>query len=85
MDLGFKMNWSIVWVIMGRRGYPQDAGVLVVLVDSDYGLSPGATKPLSELVMQYRFGTSGTKFSEILSEIHTFSFKRMHLKMSSAE
>ena len=20
MDLGFKMNWSIVWVIMGRRG-----------------------------------------------------------------
>ena len=31
MDLGFKMNWSIVWVIMGRR-YPQNAGVLVVLV-----------------------------------------------------
>ena len=32
MDLGCKMNWSIVWVIMGRRGYPQNAGVLVVLV-----------------------------------------------------
>ena len=27
------MNWSIVWVIMRRRGYPQNAGVLVVLVD----------------------------------------------------
>ena len=26
MDLGFKMNWPIVWVIMGRRGYPQNAG-----------------------------------------------------------
>ena len=32
MDLGFKMNWSIVWVIMGRRRYPQNAGILVVLV-----------------------------------------------------
>ena len=32
MDLGFKMNWSIVWVIMGQQGYPQNAGVLVVLV-----------------------------------------------------
>ena len=26
------MNWSIVRVITGRRGYPQNAGVLVVLV-----------------------------------------------------
>ena len=37
MDLGFKMNWSIVWV--GNHGavggYPQDAGVLVVLVKFD--------------------------------------------------
>ena len=31
-DLGSNMNWSIVWVIMGRRGYPQNADVLVVLV-----------------------------------------------------
>ena len=31
-DLGSNMNWSIVWVIMGRWGYPQNAGVLVVLV-----------------------------------------------------
>ena len=29
--------------------------------------------------------TLGTNFSEILSEIHTFSFKKMHLKMSSAK
>ena len=27
----------------------------------------------------------GTNFSEILIEIHTFSFKKMHLKMSSAK
>ena len=29
--------------------------------------------------------TLGTKFSEIFSEIHKFSFKKMHLKMSSAK
>ena len=29
--------------------------------------------------------TLGAKFSEILSEIQTFSFNKMHLKMSSAE
>ena len=29
--------------------------------------------------------TLGTIFSEIWSEIHAFSFKKMHLKMSSAK
>ena len=28
---------------------------------------------------------SGTNFSEILSEIHTFGFKKMHFKISSAK
>ena len=30
-------------------------------------------------------GPLGTNFSEILIEIHTFSFKKMHLKMSSGK
>ena len=30
-------------------------------------------------------GPMGTNFSEILIEIHTFSFKKMHLKMSSGK
>ena len=30
-------------------------------------------------------GTLGTNFNEILSETHTFSFKKMHLKTSSAK
>ena len=38
-DLGFNMNWSVVWVIMGWRGYPQNAGVLVVLIT---GINPEA-------------------------------------------
>ena len=29
--------------------------------------------------------TLGTNFSEILSKIHTFSFKKMYLKMSSGK
>ena len=29
--------------------------------------------------------TLGTNFSEILGEIHSFSFSKMHLKMSSAK
>ena len=32
VDLGSNMNWSIVWVIMGWRGYPQNTDVLVGLV-----------------------------------------------------
>ena len=30
--LGY-MSWSVVWVIMARWGYPQNTGILVVLVD----------------------------------------------------
>ena len=30
-------------------------------------------------------GTLGTNFSEMLNEIHTFSFKKMHLKTSSVK
>ena len=30
-------------------------------------------------------GPLGTNFSEILIEIHEFSFNKMHLKMSSAK
>ena len=33
----------------------------------------------------FLIGTLGTNFSEILSEIHTFQFKKMHLKTSSAK
>ena len=43
-------------------------------------------KPLSEPMMEYCLtGTLGTNLSEILSEINTFSFTKMHLKMTSAK
>ena len=56
------------------------------ITGSDNGLSPGWCQAIiwtnaGILLIQ----TWGTNFSEILSEIHAFSFKKMHLKMSSAK
>ena len=56
----------------------------ITIIGSDNGSSPGRrqtfiwTNAGILLIL-----ASGTNFSEILSEIHTFSFKKMHLKMSS--
>ena len=37
-------------------------------------------KPLSEQILKYFVGSLKTNFSEVLIEIRTFSFKKMHLK-----
>ena len=55
-------------------------------IGSDNGLSPGRR----QAIIWTNYGillirTLGTNFSEILGEIHSFSFKKMHLKMSSAK
>ena len=42
-------------------------------------------KPLSEPMLEYCIRTLGTNFSEILSEILSFSLKKMCFKVSSAE
>ena len=55
----------------------------LTITGSDNGLSPGRriwTNPEILLI-----GPLGTKFSEILIEIHTFSFNKMHLKMPSGK
>ena len=53
---------------------------------SDNGLSPGRRQAIiwtnAGILLMVPLGT---KLSEILIEIHTFSFKKMHLKMSSAK
>ena len=55
-------------------------------IDSDNGLSPGRRQAIiwtnAGLLL---IGPLGTNFSEILSEIRSFSFKKTHLKMSSAK
>ena len=58
----------------------------LTIIGSDNGLSPGRCQVIiwtnvGILLMR----TLGRNFSEILSEIYTFSFKKMHFKMSSAK
>ena len=58
----------------------------LTIIDSDSGLSPGRRQAIiwtkaGILLIQ----ALGTSFHEILNEILIFSFKKMHLKMSSAK
>ena len=54
------------------------------IIGSDNGLSPGRRQSIIRTNAGILLiGTLGTNFSEILSEIHTFKFTKMHWKMSS--
>ena len=58
----------------------------LTIIASDNGLSPGRRQVIiwtNERILLIEL--LGTKFSEILIKVHTFSFKKMHLKMSSAK
>ena len=58
----------------------------LTIIGSDNGLSPGRRQAIiwtNVGILLIR--TSATNFSEILGEIHSFSFLKMHLKMSSAK
>ena len=58
----------------------------LAIIVSDNGLSPGRRQAIIWTnAGVYLIGPLGTNFSEILIEIQTFSFKKMHLKMSSAK
>ena len=56
----------------------------LTIIGSDNGLSPGRRQAMiwtnAGILL---IGPLGTNFSEILIEIYTFSFKKMHLKMLS--
>ena len=58
----------------------------LITIGSDNGLSPGRRQAIiwtNAGILS--IGPLGTNFSEILIGIQTFSFKKMHLKMSSAK
>ena len=58
----------------------------LTIIGSDNGLSPGRHQAIiwtnAGLLLIWPLGTN---FSEISIEIHAFSFKKMHLKMSSGK
>ena len=55
----------------------------LTIIGTDNGLSPGRRQAIiwtnSGILL---IGPLGTNFSDILKQIHTFSLKKMHLKMS---
>ena len=58
----------------------------LTIIDIDNGLSPGRRQAnIWTNAGILLIGPLGTNFSEILIEIHIFSFRKMHLKMSSAK
>ena len=58
----------------------------LIIIGSDNGLSPSRRQAIiwtnARILL---IGTLGINFKEILIEFNTFSFKKMHLKMSSAK
>ena len=58
----------------------------LTIIASDNGLSPGRRQAIiRNNAGILSIGLLGTNFSEILIEIHKFSFKKMRLKVSSAK
>ena len=56
------------------------------IIGSDNGLSPGRRQAIIRTNTGILLiGPLGTNFSEMLIEIHTFSFNKMHVKISSAK
>ena len=56
----------------------------LTIIGSDNGLSPGQRQAIIWVnAGVLLIGPLGTNFSEISIEIYTFSFKKMHFKMSS--
>ena len=58
----------------------------LTIIGSDNGLSPGRRQAIiltnAEILL---IGPLETNFSEILIEVYTFSFKKMHVEMSSGK
>ena len=85
--LWFYIFYIWVWTVLTHWGRVTHICVgKPIIIGSDNGLSPDRRQAIiwtnAGLLL---IGPLGTNFSENLSEIHAFSFKKMHLKMSSAK
>ena len=77
-------SWMVIWTHWGRVTHICISKLNII--GSDNGLSPGRC----QAIMWTNTGIlliwpSGTNFSEMLIEIHTFSFMKIHVKMLSAK
>ena len=87
MDLYQAITWIYNHSLLTHWGRVTHICVIKLTVTgSDNGLSPERRQAIiwtNAGILLIR--TLGTNFSEILCEIHSFSFSKIHLKMSSAK
>ena len=88
------MIWGVfyefkVWSVFCLTHWDRVTHICVsklTIIGSDNGLSPGRRRAIIWTNAQILLiGPLGTNSSEILIEIHTFSFKKIYLKMSSTK
>ena len=77
----------IMWLLLTHWGRVTHICVVkLIIIGSDNGLSPRRRQVIIWTNAGILFiGPLGTNFIEILIGIQTFSFKKMHFKMSSAK
>ena len=77
--------WVLCYLLTHWRRARHICFSKLTIIGSDNGLSPGRRQAIiwtNDGILL--IGPLGTNFGEILSKILTFSFKKMHLKTSSA-
>ena len=80
-----RLGSLVAWAHWGRVTHICVSKELTI-IGSDNGLSPGWRQAIiCTNAGLFLVRTLGTNFSEIFSEIHPFSFKKIHLKMSPAK
>ena len=79
-----RLDAQRVWTIWGRVTH--NCVNKVTIFGSDDGLSPGRHPAIIRINAGIALiRTLGTNFSEILSEVHTCLFEKVHLKMQSTK
>ena len=74
------------WVNSLRPGDTYICVSKIIIIGSDYGLSPGQHQAIIKTNAGILLtGPLGTNFSDILIRIQTYSFKKMHFKIPSAK
>ena len=81
--------WTLEVLPMSLTHWDRETHICVgklTIIGSDNGLSPGRRQAIIWTnAGTLLIGPLGTNFNETLIEIHTFSFKKIHLKISSGK
>ena len=86
LEIIYKFNAPITVCLTHWGRVTHSCVSKLTITDSDNGLSPGRRQAIiwtnAGILL---IGPLGKNFSEILIEIYTFSFKKIHLKVSSGK